>query len=144
MQFGHCTCGRRSWRSFREQQHEWFKVQKIRFADSKDLGNISLGDRWMPGKDKCLKRGSNALGKEKNNPVYGKGSETMDFNCSQKTSVRNYEKLSQPKILKHRVGCPRETVKSSHQSFSFEDRLEKHLSGLVSLLSNLSWGKGSA
>lgn len=49
----------------------------------------------------------------------GKGSEIMDFNYSKKTSVRNYENLSQPKILKHGVGCPREAVKSSHQSLFF-------------------------
>lgn len=83
MQFGHCTCRRRSWKSFRGEQHELFQVQKIRFVNSKDLGNISLGNRRLLGKDKCLKQGKNALRKEGNNPsVPGKGSEIMYFNCS--------------------------------------------------------------
>lgn len=120
MQFGHCIYGRGIWKSFRGEQHESFKVQKIRFVDSEDLGNITLGDRWLPGKDKCLKQGKNAFRKEGNNPsVPGKGSEIMCFKYSKNTSVRIYEKLSQPKILKHGVGHPREAVKSSHQLFYF-------------------------
>lgn len=113
--------------------------------ESKDLGNISLGDRWLPEKDKCFKLGKSALRKEGNNlSVPGKGSKIMDFNCSKRISVRNYEKLSQPKNNETLSWMPKGSCVVFTSLSFFKDRLEKHLSGLASILLILSWGEGSA